>query len=107
MPRKNHRRGRPQVRRSAYGTRVRHAPPPPPVETLIVPNGRCYRASRKGKLRFTADTVQKALEQARASRKRRGSGHVEERYYECKVEDGGCGDYHLTSRTTYEERNPS
>jgi hypothetical protein len=70
----------------------------------VIPRGRCFNKSRKGKLRFAEADAPRALEQARVKRIRSGSAYMEERYYECKVEEGGCGDYHLTSQTNYEER---
>lgn len=106
MPRKNRNRRSPQARRRQDGTHgVRSSHQAPPVETLVVPNGRCFRNSRKGKLRFTKDVVEKALRQAQASRKARGTTYAENRYYECLVAEGGCGDFHLTSRETYTPRS--
>lgn len=103
MGRKNHRGARPQARRKADGTVGRRVAPPPPIEQMVVPQGRCFFRSRHGKLRFTAEEVEKALRQAQVNRDRRGSAHREERYYPCD-QPGGCGDFHLTSRTHYEER---
>lgn len=99
MGRKNHRRGAPQAR-----TKTRGLPPPPSIETLVIPRGRCFRNSRKGKLRFSREDAPKALEQARVKRARSGSTYMEERFYECETDKGGCGDFHLTSRLSYEER---
>jgi hypothetical protein len=79
----------------------RGAPPPVPIESLIVPRGKCYRNSRKGKLRFSKDEAPEALRQAKAKRQRAGSAYCEERAYECKTSEGGCGDWHLTSRQEY------
>jgi hypothetical protein len=108
MGRKNRRATRPQNRRqAAYGTPVRSAPPPEPIERLVVPHGRCYRGSRMGKLRFSEAEAQTALRQAQASRARKGSAYHEERVYECKISEGGCGDWHLTSRKTWEPRSAS
>jgi hypothetical protein len=107
MGRKNNRGGRPQARRKADGTRGRATPPPPPLEALVVPRGKCFFRSRKGKLRFSKADAPAALRQAQAKRQRTGSAHMEERVYECPVAQGGCGDWHLTSRTTYEERGTS
>jgi hypothetical protein len=70
------------------------------VEALVIPHGRCFAFSRKGKLKFTQAEAGTALKQAKASRARRGSKHTEERVYECP----GCGFWHLTSRTQFEER---
>lgn len=102
MGRRNHAARRPQARRKADGTRGQAASPPPPVESLVVPRGRCYFGSRKGKLRFAETDVAKALRQAKANRARKGSGYVEDRAYPCP--DGGCGDWHLTSRSEWTER---
>jgi len=100
MPRRNGRGGRPQARRverKGYA-----GPPPPPITALVVPKGKCYFHNRHGKLIFTEAEATKALRQAQAARERRGSGHREERTYQCP--EGGCGGWHLTSRKTYEER---
>jgi hypothetical protein len=91
--RRNRRQARPQARRQQAAGR----PAAPAIETLVIPRGRCPRS---GKLRFSAEDAPRALEQARIKRIRSGSAHMEERYYECET----CSDYHLTSRTTYEER---
>ena len=106
MSRRNHVKRRPQARRRAEGvpsvkpnrrlTRV-------PIEEMVVPVGRCYFRSRHGKLRFTKDEIDKALKHAQRNRAAKGSTHVEERYYPCP--EGGCGDFHLTSRTEYTPRN--
>ena len=66
----------------------------------MIPKGRCFAFSRKGKLKFTKDQAGIALKQARQARARQGSAHAEERTYECP----GCGFWHLTSRTSFEER---
>jgi hypothetical protein len=108
MGRKNNRNRQPQAQRRADGTRGgRRAgwTPPPPVETLIVPKGRCFFRSRKGKLIFTADEAQKALKQAQNGRQRAGKAYAESRAYPCP--EGGCGGFHLTSRETYVERTAS
>lgn len=106
MSRKNRNTRHPQARRRAEGipasagnrklTRV-------PIEEMVVPVGKCYFRSRYGKLRFTRDEVAKALKQAQRNRAVNGSTHAEERYYQCP--EGGCGDFHLTSRTEYTPRN--
>lgn len=107
MGRKNNRSGRtPQARRRADGTRggrIAGWNPPPPVEHLVVPKGRCYFRSRKGKLIFTEAETVTALKQLRAQRLSKGSGYVESRSYPCP--DGGCGGWHLTSREEYQERS--
>lgn len=73
-----------------------------PIEKMAVPRGRCYLRSRKGKLRFATEVeAARALEQAQAARHRIHSEHIEKRFYQCLVADGGCGDYHLTSRETW------
>jgi hypothetical protein len=72
---------------------------PVPIETVVVPKGKCFIRSRNGKLKFTREQVDAALRQAQHGRAIRGSDKVESRYYAC--EDGrpsGCGMYHLTSR---------
>lgn len=105
MGRKNTRNNqRPQQRRRADGLPTIRRTPPPPIEQMVVPKGRCFHRSRHGKLRFTREEVDKALRQAQRNRAARGSHHVEERYYECEVDRGGCGDFHLTSRTEYTPR---
>lgn len=110
MGRKNSRGGkiRPQAKRRPDGTRGgRRAGwvPPPPVESLIVPKGRCFFRSRKGKLIFTRDEADRALRQAQQGRASRGSSYTESRAYECP--EGGCGGWHLTSRQVYVERKPT
>ena len=73
------------------------------VEDMVLPAGKCYFRSRRGKVIFTTEAMaRKALEQAQVQRARMGSGHVEKRFYRCP--EGGCGGYHLTSRDEYEER---
>jgi hypothetical protein len=80
------------------------APPPPPVNQLIVPTGKCYFRSRRGKLIFANEQIaRKALQQAKAARQRAGSPYVERRAYACP--QGGCGGWHLTSREAYQERS--
>lgn len=107
MARKNHRSGRrPQARRRADGTTSGRRPPPLPIEQMIVPKGKCFFRARHGKVIFrTEEEAQKALAQAQANRARKGTGHAESRYYSCP--EGGCGGFHLTSRTTYEDRSAS
>lgn len=103
MPRRNHRSGHPQARRRADGSRGQVAPPPPPVERLIVPTGKCFFRSRRGKLIFPDEAAaRKALQQAKAARQRAGSPYAERRVYACPT--GGCDGWHLTSRETYQER---
>lgn len=73
------------------------------AEDLIVPDGMCYRNSQKPKAKFnTEQKAAAALRQAQQMRRRRGTGHVEKRYYECEAAEGGCGAYHLTSRDSYD-----
>jgi hypothetical protein len=107
MGRKNAANRRPQARRrvdgSAGGRRAGWTPPPP-VEQLIVPKGRCYFRSRKGKLIFTETEAARALRQAQQARASRGQTYTESRSYACP--DGGCGGWHLTSRQTYTEKGP-
>lgn len=95
--RRNRRAARPQARRQQRSG----MPAAPPLEALVIPRGRC---PRNGKLRFSEEDAPKALEQARIKRIRTGSAHMEERFYECELTKGGCGDFHLTSRTSYDER---
>lgn len=107
MGRKNNRTGRtPQAKRRADGSRggrIAGWTPPPPVETLVVPKGRCFFRSRKGKMIFTEVEADRALRQAQQGRSSRGSGYQEKRAYPCP--EGGCGGWHLTSRETYQERS--
>lgn len=101
MGRKNRRRTRPQARRREDGISVGRSPRvSTPVERLVIPQGRCYRNSRKGKLKFAVQDAPAALRQAKARRKKSGSRYVETRWYECEV----CGFAHLTSAEEYEER---
>lgn len=101
MGRKNHRGGRPQARRKADGSRGGPPAPQQPVEALVIPQGRCHQRHRK--FMFAEADVAKALRQAQAKRRLQTNGHVEERAYHCKTEEGGCGAWHLTSR---KEWNP-
>jgi hypothetical protein len=103
MGRKNRRSGSIQTKRRSDGSRGR-APstPPPALNALVIPEGRCHL--RHSKLQFTEITVHKALRQAQAKRDRLGQAHHEERVYECKKTEGGCGFWHLTSRTTWTPR---
>jgi hypothetical protein len=77
--------------------------PPIPIEATVVPKGRCYLRSRTGKLRFTREQVDTALRHAQHNRAIKGSGKREERYYQCD-ETGGCGDWHLTSRSEWKPK---
>lgn len=104
MGRKNHRRRRPQAMRRMDGTRGQKRPPAPPIEQMVMPHGRCLRSR---KLRFHAHEIERALEQAKANRRSKGQMYVEERFYECKTEEGGCGSWHLTSRREYAQRGTS
>lgn len=105
MGRKNHGRGNRQApRRRADQPPVPKNKPhmaPIPIEKIVVPKGRCTFRSRHGKLRFSAEDVQRALKQAQHNRKVKGSTHAEARYYQCPP--GGCGDFHLTSREAYQD----
>jgi hypothetical protein len=100
MARKNKRASRPPHRST---THVRKAPPAPALEDLVIPKGKCFR-TRHPKLRFAAGDAERALIQAQQTRARKGQAYHEERVYECKISEGGCGDFHLTSRTEYVER---
>lgn len=73
------------------------------VEDLVLPDGQCsFQSPRFPKARFATEAkAAKALAQAQATRARRGSTHVEKRYYACP--EGGCGGYHLTSRDEFDE----
>jgi hypothetical protein len=109
MPRKNHRPNRPQRRRVPVDQGVPRAlrgvsAKPVPIDKMVLPKGRCFFRSKKGKLIFsTKADAEKALVQAKANRKRQtANGHVECRFYECP--EGGCGGFHLTSREQYEDR---
>jgi hypothetical protein len=68
----------------------------------VIPQGRCHK--RHGKLRFAEADVEKALRQAQYKRRFQSNGHVEERAYECKTDEGGCGAWHLTSRKQWTPR---
>lgn len=103
MGRKNHRRRRPQAQRKFDGTAGVRTPPPPPLEHMVIPTGRCHYPHRK--MKFSQEDVDKALRQVRARRERQGLAYTEERYYLCEADRGGCGAYHLTSRTTYTPRS--
>lgn len=104
MGRKNHRGARPQARRRQDGSTGRARVVMAPVETLVVPKGKCYFRSRSGKLIFATETeATKALRQAQHKRRLQGTAHREERFYPCP--EGGCGGFHLTSRTAYEDRS--
>lgn len=74
------------------------------LDELVLPDGQCrFQSPRKPKARFaTKEKAAKALEQARKTRARTGSGRVEKRYYPCP--EGGCGGYHLTSREEFDEK---
>lgn len=105
MSRRNHSKRRPQAHRRTDGLPPVKRNPKlrTPIEEMVVPVGKCYFRSRYGKLRFTEAEVDKALRQAQLNRMAKGdTRHIEERYYPCP--EGGCGDFHLTSRTSYTER---
>lgn len=108
MPRKNSNaiRGRLKAREGQELLDVR-SQPRIPVEDLVMPDGQCgFQSKRRPKARFaTEEKAAKALLQAQQQRARVGSGHVEKRYYACP--EGGCGGFHLTSRTEYEEKRKS
>lgn len=75
------------------------------VTELVLPDGQCrFQSPRKPKARFaTPEKAAAALKQAREQRFRMGNtGHIEKRYYACP--EGGCGGYHLTSRSEFDER---
>ena len=98
MPRRNHQKHHPKPKRQWDGTTGRTSRPvAPPVETAIIPHGRCPHSN---KYRFHKHEIVAALRQAQALRKSRGQeAHMEIRYYECG-DDGrqSCGSWHLTSR---------
>ena len=72
------------------------------IEKMVLPEGKCFFQSRRGKAIFrTEEKAATALRQAQAQRRFSGSGHVEKRYYRCP--EGGCGGYHLTSREAFDE----
>lgn len=105
MSRRNHTKRRPQARRRADGLPTPKRSPnlkKTPIEEMVVPVGRCYFRSRYGKLRFTEAEAEKALKQAKRNREVDGKAYAEARYYPCP--EGGCGDYHLTSRVSYVAR---
>jgi hypothetical protein len=99
MARKNARAERTMTRRQTGWV------PPVPIEDIVVPKGKCFYQARRGKLVFTKDEAATALKQAQHSRKRSGSAYAEKRVYACP--EGGCGGYHLTSATTYQQRSAS
>lgn len=104
MPRKNTHKGRTrQARRYPDGTIAGRSAPRQPIEKIIVPDGKCYFRSRHGKLSFTQEKAEAALKRAQENRARQHNGHVESRIYECP--EGGCGKWHLTSRSEYTERS--
>lgn len=92
MSRKNA-RSRPSNQRwkESKGNKGRWTPPPP-IEEMVVPSGRCYFAHRK--LQFTKQQATLALSQAQQTRLSRGQEGQEKRAYECD-----CGWWHLTSWT--------
>lgn len=106
MGRKNVTRGRrPQAKRRPDGTRggrIAGWTPPPAIEALIIPRGKCFFRSRKGKMIFTQEEAARALRQAQQGRRSTGSAYAEKRAYACPA--GGCGGWHLTSRENYQER---
>lgn len=108
MPRRNHRPVRKQQRHVPPGAvlprRLRATQAPTPISKMVLPTGRCFFRSRRGKLIFRTEAdAQSALRQAKDKRVHQpANGHVECRYYACP--DGGCGGFHLTSREEYEER---
>lgn len=104
MGRKNNRSGRrPQARRRPDGLAPRRGTPPPPIDRVVIPAGRCFHKNRKGKLIFvTEEKAYEALRQAKAAKIRQGSGHVPQRVYPCP--EGGCGGFHLSSRTQWVDR---
>lgn len=88
MPRRNTRASRAPHRSSGH---VRGAPAPVMLEKMVIPRGRCPYSK---KLRFALSDADKALQQARDTRARKGQAYHEERWYQCP----SCGDAHLTSR---------
>jgi len=110
MPRRNSRPHRKQVKRLKPGQATPRARRPDrardPLDQLVLPVGRCFFKSRKGKLTFATEAdAEKALKQAAAKREHQLNGHVESRFYPCPPD--GCGGFHLTSRDEYEERPAS
>lgn len=90
---------RPQARKAEPGEyrrkpRAAGQPPPPQLNKMVLPTGRCGR-----KLIFASEAqVAKALTQAQTSRRRQGSlGRVEDHYYYHSL----CKGWHLTSQTQY------
>ena len=97
MPRRNHRKGKPQAARQ-------YVPPSgqpqvrimrPKLEPMVPTSGFCDT----GKLRYASSTdAKEALKRAQTNRMLLGSDHVETRWYP-KPGDRPCpcGGYHLTS----------
>jgi len=84
-------------RADGLGT-TRTLPPPPPVENMVVPHGRCHYRHRKH--RFHRHEIERALKQAIASYRAKGQiGGLPTKGYECVASEGGCGSWHLTSQT--------
>jgi len=104
MPRKNHRNSRVQAFRRHDGLgSTRTLPPPPPLEGMIVPHGRCHW--RHHKPRFLEHEIPAALKQACAGLRSKGQfAGLPTRGYHCKTEEGGCGFWHLTSQTEDHKR---
>jgi hypothetical protein len=102
MPRKNTRVARRKTIRkyqAAQPAKGNRRLAPVPIETVVVPKGKCFFRSRNGKLKFTKEQADSALRQAQHGRAIRGSDKVESRYYLCEDgRAGSCGFYHLTSR---------
>lgn len=72
------------------------------LDELVIPDGKCFFRSRKGKDIFLGEEkAATALRHAQQQHIRKGSGHVEKRYYPCP--EGGCGGYHLTSRDEFDD----
>lgn len=103
MPRKNSNGTKPRHRSKYAPAPVKRSRDtklkPIPLDQIVVPVGRCYLNHRKGKLKFTAEQVDRALSQAQHGRALKGQSYAEERYYLCDRVPGGCGMYHLTSQT--------
>lgn len=74
------------------------------VEDMVLPDSYCsFQGKRKASF-STKDKAAVALKQARQQRARTGATEerTEKRFYPCP--EGGCGGYHLTARSEFDEK---